>query len=75
MTAACWGARTLHQTFGIPKPSSFFVDQARYEKQSSTAKGLLLGAFLFAEDPLSKNTFGKMICKQAQHEDICRSYN
>jgi hypothetical protein len=32
----------------------FFVDRARYEKRSSTAKGLLLGVFFTAEGPLSK---------------------
>jgi hypothetical protein len=36
----------------------FFADRARYEKRSSTAKGLMLGVF-FAEGPLGKNTFGK----------------
>jgi hypothetical protein len=29
----------------------FFTDQARYEKRSSTAKGLLLGVYFVAEDP------------------------
>jgi hypothetical protein len=29
----------------------FFTDQARYEKQSSTTKGLLLGVCFVAEDP------------------------
>jgi hypothetical protein len=29
----------------------FFTDQARYEKRSSTAKGLLLGVCYVAEDP------------------------
>jgi hypothetical protein len=29
----------------------FFTDQARYEKQSSTAKGLLLGVCFVTEDP------------------------
>jgi hypothetical protein len=53
------------QVVGILKPSSFFADRARYEKRSSTAKGLLLGAFFSTEGPLSKNTFGKMTCKQA----------
>jgi hypothetical protein len=43
----------------------FFADRVRYEKRSSTAKGLLLGAFFSAEGPLSTNTFGKMTCKQA----------
>jgi hypothetical protein len=47
-------------------PSAFrslrvFVDRARYEKRSSTAKGLLLGDFFFAEDPQVKNTFSKTI--------------
>jgi hypothetical protein len=32
----------------------FFTDQARYEKRSSTTKGLLLGACFVAEGPLSK---------------------
>jgi hypothetical protein len=35
----------------------------------------VLGAFFSAEGPLSKNTFGKTICKQIRHEDICQSYN
>jgi hypothetical protein len=30
----------------------FFTDQARYEKRSSTAKGLLLGVCFVAEDPV-----------------------
>jgi hypothetical protein len=29
----------------------FFTDQARYEKRSSTAKGLLLGVCFVAKDP------------------------
>jgi hypothetical protein len=36
----------------------FFTDQARYEKRSSTTKGLLLGACFVAEDPVRRNTFG-----------------
>jgi hypothetical protein len=46
-------------------PSAFrsfrdvFTDQARYEKQSSTAKGLLLGANFVAESPARRNTFGR----------------
>jgi hypothetical protein len=35
----------------------------------------VLGAFFSAEGPLSKNTFGKMTCEQAWHEDVCRSYS
>jgi hypothetical protein len=47
-------------TFGFPKPKRlFFTDQARYEKQSSTAKGLLLGPCFVAEGPAGRNSFGK----------------
>jgi hypothetical protein len=42
----------------------FFTDRARYEKRSSTAKGLLLGAFFSAEGPQGKNTFDKTIQRQ-----------
>jgi hypothetical protein len=36
-----------------------------------------VGAFFFAEGPLSNNTFGRTIYKQTQvyAEGICRSYN
>jgi hypothetical protein len=37
----------------------FFTDQARYEKRSSTVKGLLLGVFFVAEGPVRRNTFGR----------------
>jgi hypothetical protein len=53
----------------------FFTDQARYEKWSSTVKGLLLGACFFTEGPPSKNTFGSMIRELTQHEGTSRSYN
>jgi hypothetical protein len=33
------------------------------KKQSSTAKGLLLGVFFSVEGPQDKNTFGKVILK------------
>jgi hypothetical protein len=54
----------------------FFTDQARYEKRSSTAKGLLLGVCFVAEDP-KNNTFKRSSQKQAlkllsiklRHED------
>jgi hypothetical protein len=46
----------------------FFTDQARYEKRSSTAKGLLLRVCFVAEDPKERNTFGRSSEKQ------CRSY-
>jgi hypothetical protein len=42
----------------------FFTDQARYEKRSSTAKGLLLGVCFVAKDP-KKNTFERSSQKQA----------
>jgi hypothetical protein len=42
----------------------FFADRARYEKRSSTAKGLLLGVFFSAESPLGKNTFDRTIQRQ-----------
>jgi hypothetical protein len=42
----------------------FFTDQARYEKRSSTVKGLLLGVCFVAEDP-KKNTFERSSQKQA----------
>jgi hypothetical protein len=41
----------------------FFADRARYEKQSSIVKGLLLGVFFSTEGPQGKNTFDKMIQK------------
>jgi hypothetical protein len=50
--------------FGIPKHRRYFTDQARYEKRSSTAKGLLLGVCFVAEDP-KKNTFEGSSQKQA----------
>jgi hypothetical protein len=47
----------------------FFTDQARYEKRSSTTKGLLLGVCFVAEDPVRRNAFGRSSQKQ------CRSYH
>jgi hypothetical protein len=37
----------------------FFTDQARYEKRSSAAKGLLLGVCFVAEGPVRRSTFGR----------------
>jgi hypothetical protein len=37
----------------------FFTDQVRYEKRSSTTKGLLLGVCFVAEGPVRRNTFGR----------------
>jgi hypothetical protein len=37
---------------------TFFTDQARYEKRSSTAKGLLLGPCFVAEGPAERNSCG-----------------
>jgi hypothetical protein len=56
----------------------FFTDQARYEKRSSTVKGLLLGVCFVAEDPKKENTFGRSSQEQApkllpielRHNDI-----
>jgi hypothetical protein len=44
----------------------FFTDQARYEKRSSTVKGLLLGVCFVAEDPEGRNTFGGSSPKQCR---------
>jgi hypothetical protein len=38
----------------------FFTDQARYEKRSSTAKGLLLGVCFVAKGPIRRNIFGRL---------------
>ena len=42
----------------------FFTDQARYEKRSSTTKGLLLRVCFVAEGPVRRNTFGRSTQKQ-----------
>ena len=61
-------------------PSAFrslgniFTDQAHYEKQSSTAKGLLLGVCFVAEGPLRRNTFERLAYNQTQREGTHRSY-
>jgi hypothetical protein len=52
-----------------------FRESCSLQKRSSTAKGLLLGAFFFTEGPPSKNTFGSVICELTQHEGTSRSYN
>ena len=39
----------------------FFTDQARYEKRSSTAKGLLLGVCFVAEDPKEREHLRKIL--------------
>jgi hypothetical protein len=45
-------------------------------KRSSTAKGLLLGVFFPPKVLKAKNTFGKIIQKHTEHDDIdgSRSY-
>src|SRR5688572_22310221 len=49
----------VFRTFDFLKPKRlFFTDQARYEKRSSTAKGLLLGPCFVAEGPAGRNSFG-----------------
>jgi hypothetical protein len=48
--------------FGSSAPRSlgdFFTDQARYDKRSSTTKGLLLGVCFVVEDPVRRSTFGR----------------
>ena len=80
VTVARWGHRARDDYFNRFSPTSsgkvffgssvsrsledFFTDQARYEKRSSTAKGLLLGVCFVAEDP-KKNTFERSSQKQA----------
>jgi hypothetical protein len=46
----------------------FFTGRARYEKRSSTVKGLLLGVCFVAEGPIIINTFGRL------EQEQCRSY-
>jgi hypothetical protein len=48
----------VFRTFGFLKPKRlFFTDQARYEKRSSTVKGLLLGPCFVAEGLAKRNSF------------------
>jgi hypothetical protein len=44
-----------------PEAFVLFADRARYEKRSSTAKGLLLGVFFSAEGPQDKGITGKVM--------------
>jgi hypothetical protein len=46
----------------------FFTDQSRYEKRSSTAKGLLLGVCFVAEDPKKKQA-PKLLSIKLRHKD------
>jgi hypothetical protein len=41
----------------------FFTDQARYEKRSSTMKGLLLGVCFVAEDPVRRKHLRQILSK------------
>jgi hypothetical protein len=43
----------------------FFTDQARYEKRSSTAKGLLLGVCFVAEDPKEREHLRQILSEAA----------
>jgi hypothetical protein len=43
----------------------FFTDQARYEKRSSTAKGLLLGVCFIAEDPKEREHLRQILSEAA----------
>jgi hypothetical protein len=43
----------------------FFTDQARYEKRSSIAKGLLLGVCFVAEDPKGRKHLRHILLEAA----------
>jgi hypothetical protein len=43
----------------------FFTDQARYEKRSSTAKGLLLGVCFIAEDSKEREHLRQILSEAA----------
>jgi hypothetical protein len=43
----------------------FFTDQARYEKRSGTAKGLLLGVSFVAEDPKAREHLRQIFSEAA----------
>ena len=43
----------------------FFMDQARYEKRSSTVKGLLLGVCFVAEDPKEREHLRQILSEAA----------
>jgi hypothetical protein len=43
----------------------FFTDQARYEKRSSTTKGLLLGVWFVAEDPKERDHLRQILSEAA----------
>ena len=56
----------VFRTFGFPKPKRlFFTDQARYEKRSSTTKGLLLGVCFVAEDPKGRKRLRQILLEAA----------
>jgi hypothetical protein len=42
-----------------------FTDQARYEKRSSTTKGLLLGVWFVAEDPKERDHLRQILSEAA----------
>jgi hypothetical protein len=64
----CFSPKSSGKVFSESSASrsleDFFTDQARYEKRSSTAKGILLGVCFVAEDP-KKNSFERSSQKQA----------
>jgi hypothetical protein len=43
----------------------FFTDQARYEKRSSTVKGLLLGVCFIAENPKAREHLRQILSEAA----------
>jgi hypothetical protein len=50
--------------YGFDEAPPYTTDQGRYEKRSSTMKGLLLGVYFVAEGPVRRNTFGRSTQKQ-----------
>jgi hypothetical protein len=51
----------------------FFTDQARYEKRSSTTKGLLLGVCFVAEDPKEREHFQKVFSEASAEAIIYKA--
>jgi hypothetical protein len=60
--------RTKHYLRVSPEQEHISLSLAQVVKRS-------LGVFFLAEGPPSKNTFGRVICKQTQHEGVSWSYN
>jgi hypothetical protein len=67
----------INQLFVKQSKWSFGATSVAYLGHVISADGVAIGVFFFVEGPLSKNTFGRTICKETQvyAEGICRSYN